>query len=286
MSEVGLLAPSDGDVMSSGPVSETAICLFAFAQAVDRLPPRPPHATLEERLVLHRVGSIVALAGVMSIADYKGANSERRLSDIAWLAPRVRRHGELVAWVTQWSPVFPAPFGTLYSNLDNLTAFTRAHEATIAAFLHAVAGKEEWELRAVACFESPDALNRLACDAWPDWRKLSKGARYMRLCRDKGALLDIGRAEAAAFVDDFVARLRPLTSDAKRLALRRPPGQGEQEAVARYALLIAKTGVAAIKDCIQDIAATASSRHVAITLSGPWPPFSFRPDLKAPDSAR
>jgi hypothetical protein len=283
MAEVGLLAPRDASTNTSGLVSETAICLFAFAEGIDALRPRPPDATLEQRLMLHRVGSIVALVGVIPILDYNGADSERHLSDIAWLAPRVRRHGELVAWMTQWSPVFPAPFGTLYSSLDNLTAFMRVHEATIAAFLHAVAGKEEWELRAVACFGSPEALDRLACDAWPDWRKLSKGARYMRLCRDKGALLDFGQAEAAAFVGDFVAQLRPLTSGARRLGPFRRPGPSGREPVARYALLIAKTGVAAIEDRIQETAAKASSRHVAITLSGPWPPFSFRPDLKSPN---
>ena len=145
-------------------------------------------------MLLHCVDSIVALVGVVPMADYRGADSERHLSDVAWLAPRVRRHAELVEWMTQCSSVFPAPFGTLYSSLDNLTAFMRAHEATIAAFLRAVADKEEWEMRAVAHFDGPDVLDRLACDAWPNWRELSKGARYMRLCRDKSALIDFGRS--------------------------------------------------------------------------------------------
>ncbi len=280
MAEVELLSLRDNGGDSSGLTSETAICLFAFAECVDALRPRLPDATLEQRLVLHCVKSVAALVGVIPIADYDGADSERRLSDIAWLAPRVRRHAELVAWMAQRSPVFPAPFGTLYSSLDNLTAFMHAHETAIAAFLCAVADKEEWELRAVAHFDDPDALDRLACDAWPDWRKLSKGSRYMRLCRDKNALLDYGRAEAAAFVGEFVAELRPLASDTRLLGLPRLPSADGQEPVARYALLVAKTGVAAIRDRVQEAAPRASNRHVAIALSGPWPPFSFRPDLK------
>ena len=120
------------------------------------------------------VGSVAALVGLVPIADYSGADSERHLSDIAWLAPRVRRHGELVEWLTQWSPVFPAPFATLYASLDNLTAFMRAHEATIAAFLRAVADKEEWELRA-----SPVSTTRTPWIDWPATRGPT-GANYQR----------------------------------------------------------------------------------------------------------
>ncbi len=283
MAEVEPCSPGDNGADPSVLMCETAICLFAFAECADAPRPRLPDATIERRLMLHCVGSVAALVGVVPIADYQGADSERHLSDIAWLAPRVRRHAELVAWMTQGSSVFPAPFGTLYSSLENLTAFMRAHEATISAFLRAVADKEEWELRAVAHFDGPHALDRLACDAWPDWRSLSKGSRYMRLCRDKGALLDFGRAEAAAFVRDFVAELRPFASDTRVLGLPRLPDPDEREPVARYALLMAKTGVAAMKDRVQEIAPRALSRHVAIALSGPWPPFSFRPHLNRPN---
>jgi len=283
MAEVEPRSPGDNGADPPVLMRETAICLFAFAERADAFRPRLPEATIERRLILHCVGSIAALVGMVPIADYHGADSERHLSDIAWLAPRVRRHAELVAWMAQGSSVFPAPFGTLYSNLDKLTAFMRAHEATIAAFLRGVADKEEWELRAVADFDGPHALDRLACEAWPDWRGLSMGSRYMRLCRDKSALLEFGRADAAAFVRDFVAEVRPLTSDARPLGLPRPPSADGQEPVARYALLIAKTSVATIKDRVQEIAPRALSRHVAIALSGPWPPFSFRPHLNRPN---
>lgn len=280
MAEAEPFSLCDESADAPAPAGETAIWLFAFAECVDALPRRLPDATLERRLMLHRVGSVVALVGVVPIADYCGADSERRLKDIAWLAPRVRRHAELVEWVTQWSPVFPAPFGTLYSDLDSLTAFMHAHEATIAAFLSAVANKEEWELRALAQLDDPDTLDQLACSAWPEWRNLSKGARYMRLCRDKSALLDFGRGEAAAFARDFVATLRPFTSDVKALGPPRPPDPDGPEPIARYALLVAKTDGAAIRERVHEMASRASLRHVALALSGPWPPFSFRPDLQ------
>ncbi|VFU16386.1 protein of unknown function (plasmid) [Methylocella tundrae] len=66
---------------------EEVICLFAFAQYDGALERRPPEAVLERRLILHRVGSVAALIGVVPVADYCGADAERRLADVAWLAP-------------------------------------------------------------------------------------------------------------------------------------------------------------------------------------------------------
>ncbi|MFZ3181395.1 MAG: GvpL/GvpF family gas vesicle protein [Methylocystis silviterrae] len=272
------LAGSDADLPLAA--AEEAICLFAFIECADSL--EPPDEPPERRLMLHRVGTVVALIGVAPMADYCGADAERRLADVAWLAPRVRRHAEIMDWAMRRSPVFPVPFGTLYSNIASLTTFMRAHEATIADFFEAVADKEEWELRAVAQFDRPDILDKLACNKWPDWRELPKGARYMRLCRDRAALVDFGCAEAAAFVSDFVLELRPLTAGIRLQDIHRLPDSEGSRPIARYALLVPLSNVAAMRTRIEEIAADAARRDVTVTLSGPWPPFSFRPDLKSP----
>lgn len=273
----------DSDAAPPVLASEDAVCLFAFAQSSGATERRLPDAALERRLILHCVGSVAALIGIVPVTDYCGIDAERRLADIAWLAPRVRRHAALVEWAMQWSSVFPAPFGTLYASLDSLTAFIHAHEATIAGFLSAVAGKEEWELRASAHLDGAEILDQMARSAWPDWRELTPGKRYMRLCRDRSALIEQGRAEVGSLVGAFVAELRPLTAAVRQQeAGRRPDADGTEEPIARYALLVAKPDVAALQERVREARARASHRHVAIALSGPWPPFSFRPDLKPP----
>jgi hypothetical protein len=257
-----------------------AICLFAFAEFAKAPLPPPQHEAFERQIILYRVGSVAALIGVVQIADYCGIEAERRLADIAWLAPRVRRHAELTAWAMRWSPIFPVPFGTLYSSLASLTTFIHAHDAKIADFLHTVTDKEEWELRGVARLDRPGALDDLACRLWPGWQELSRGARYMRLCRDRDRLIDFGRSEAALFMHDCVAELQPLTAGVRDNAIRRadPPGD---EPLGRHALLLAKADVAAVRKRVEDIALRALRQNILINLSGPWPPFSFRPDLDA-----
>ncbi len=270
----------DSAAASSVLASEEAVCLFAFAKTSCAIEQRPPDAALERRLILHRVGSVAALIGVVPVTDYCGVDAERRLADIAWLTPRVRRHAALVEWVMQWSSVFPAPFGTLYLSLDSLTAFIRAHEATIAEFLGAVAGKEEWELRASARLDGAEILDQQARSAWPDWRELTPGKRYMRLCRDRNALIEQGRTAADSLVRAVVAELQPLTAAVRQHEAKRRSDADGTELIARYALLVAKPDVAALQQRVREASARASHRHVAILLSGPWPPFSFRPDLK------
>ncbi|WOJ88509.1 GvpL/GvpF family gas vesicle protein [Methylocapsa polymorpha] len=267
------------------PVLESgeAICLFAFAERAGALGRLPPDGAPEHRLALHLVGSVAALIGIVPIEEYCGVDAERHLTDVAWLAPRVRRHAEVVEWAMQGSPVFPAPFGTLYMSVNSLSAFMRAHETTIADFLHKVADKEEWELRAGVQFDSPEILDELACSAWPEWREMSKGARYLRLCRDRNALLEFGRAEAVALVSDLVAELQPLTAAIRRHDLGRRSDSSAAEPVARWALLVPKSAVATLRERVRVAAVCASRRHVAVALSGPWPPFSFRPDLNAPN---
>ena len=237
---------------------------------------------MERRLILHRVGSVAALIGIVPVADYCGTDAERRLTDIVWLTPRVRRHAALVEWAMQGSPVFPAPFGTLYRSLDSLTAFIRAHETTIAKFLDAVAGKEEWELRASAHLDSSENLDRLARSAWPDWEDLTPGKRYMRLCRDKSALIERGRAEACSRVGAVVAELQPLAAAIRQFEAGHRPVADGAELIARYALLVARPDVAALQERVLEASAGASHPPVAFVLSGPWPPFSFRPDLMPP----
>ncbi|UTD29189.1 GvpL/GvpF family gas vesicle protein [Bradyrhizobium sp. WD16] len=275
------LALPQGGADARHQASDQAVCLFAFVAESAVHDMRLPDDVCEQRLMLHRVGSVAALIGIVPLSDYSGADAERRFADVAWLAPRVRRHAELVEWAMQAAAVFPAPFGTLYTNLDSLGAFMQAHEGTIADFLRAVTGKEEWDLRALARFDSPEILDQLARSAWPDLRALSKGARYMKLCRDRSALLAFGRDEAAGRARQLLPQLEPLTAGIRQLGSGAVADSGGAELVARYALLVAKTDAAALQDQVRELGDRVKQQNLALVLSGPWPPFSFRPNLNS-----
>ena len=236
-----------------------------------RLLPRPS---------LYRAGATAALVSLVPRDDYSGAAAVH-LADPAWLSPRILYHGGLLRQAMQLAPIYPAPFGTLYSSAARLTAFMRTHEETVLRFLHDVAGQEEWGLRATAQLGSPAALEDQARESWADWARLTPGTRYLRLCRERPALMAAGRAAAERAIAALVEQLRTPASSIRQLASQ-PTSSGGSELTVRFALLVPVDAAALLARRVREIADTAAAREVTLSLSGPWPAFSFRPALSGP----
>ena len=234
--------------------------------------------------VLHRAGPIAALISTVPVSDYCGADATRHLGDLAWLAPRTTHHAAVLCRAMQHSPVYPAPFGTLFTNLETLTEFMLAHADALGVFFSAVAGKAEWELKANARLDDRPALEAVARENWPDWPQLTPGTRHLRISRDRPGLVAIRRA----FSQDMAGRLaRGLLPPASSLRERvvQPGSQVDGgELVGRFALLVPLEGAEALARHVRELAGEAADEGIAFSLSGPWPPFSFRPDLPRPTS--
>jgi hypothetical protein len=232
--------------------------------------------------ILHRAGPIAALIGMVPLCDYCGDDAAHHLSDLAWLAPRTMQHAAVLRHAMQCSPVYPAPFATLFANRDSLSAFMLAQAHTLGEFFRAVTGMAEWELKANACLDSRAALEALARDAWPDWAQLTPGTIYLRLCRDRASLIAARRALVHDLAAGLVQRLQPPATALRRLALPPASEGGSGELVGRFALLVPLSGASALAQNVQELADEAAGHGIALSLSGPWPPFSFRPDLPRP----
>ncbi len=229
-------------------------------------------------LSLHRVGTIGAIVHQVPAAEFSGIDGERNLADPAWLMPRICRHEALVESAMQCSPVFPTGFATLYVSLDSLTGLMRRHEATIADFLRQVTGQQEWSLRLTAELGDPATLADLAAELWPGWSACPPGLRYLRLRQGRPALLQAARERAARQMPGIVDRLRDLVTAIRPLVPAAARAAGEQY-VETYALLVPVGQQAALRARVTELAAEPAPLHPGAALSGPWPPYSFRPLL-------
>jgi hypothetical protein len=216
---------------------------------------------------------------MVALDDYAGPAASQRLGDVAWVGPRAVCHAGVLRQAMQWSPVYPVPFGTLYASLDRLTDVMLAHQQTIGHFFETVAGMEEWELKASAAIDGHAALEAMAHDAWPDWAALGPGVRYMKLCSNRPALIAASRRHAEGIVSRLVWRMRPPVAAIRRLTRQHRADQAATELVARFAMLAPAGGGTALDGRARELGAEAAACGVTLTLSGPWPPFSFRPDL-------
>ena len=109
----------------------------------------------------HRAGLIGALASVVPLSHYSGPGAAKHLGDAAWITPRTVYHAAMLRQAMGCSPVFPAPFATLYASLDSLAAFILANEEPVLRFFRSVEGMEEWELRARFCLSEPATLEEI-----------------------------------------------------------------------------------------------------------------------------
>ncbi len=137
-------------------------------------------------------------------------------------------------------------------------------------------------LKASACLDNRAALEALAGDASPDWAQLTPGTRYLRLCRDRPALVAAGRALAQTIAGRLAERLQPPATASRRLGLQPAPESDSVELVGRFALLVPLGGAGALAQRVQELSDEAAGDGIALALAGPWPPFSFRPDLPRP----
>jgi hypothetical protein len=254
------------------------VYVYAFVDA-DRLDDLSHLTDAEPSLSLHRVGAIGAIVCYVPATAFSGSDGERNLADPAWLMPRICRHEAVVEKAMQFSPVFPTGFATLYVSLDSLTGQIRRHEAAIAEFLKQVTGQQEWSLKLTARLDDPAALAELATELWPGWSACQPGLRYLRLRQGRPALLQAASKRAAqqfpGIVDrlcDLVTAIRPLVPSAASRAA------GEQH-IETYALLVPVGHQTALHARVDEFAAGQDSLHLQTALSGPWPPYSFRPSL-------
>lgn len=265
---------------ASPSLGRQALYLFAFSGDAPALAAGWEASALFARPSLYPVGPIAALITTVPLDEYCGPTAANHLSEVGWLSPRIVYHAAVLRRAMQYAPIYPAPFGTLYSSYDSLTRFMLAHQETIEEFFRAVAGQEEWELKATAAIGSLAALEAQARRTWPDWEGLTPGTRYLRLRQDRPVLIEAARKAAERTVFALAEQLLPPALSIRRLP-RQPhaPNEASAELVARFALLVPADAAAALGQSARDLAARAADREVTLSLSGPWPPFSFRPDL-------
>ena len=272
---------SDAGRTGNSPAARTGDAVYLFALIEGAAAPGSA-ATADGPLpvpTVHRAGAVAAIVSPVSLAEYCGPEAARHLGAVAWVAPRAVQHAAILRQAMQWSAVFPVPFGTLYASLGSLSAFMRAHQDTLVRFFATVAGKAEWELAASADLTRPDILERVARAARPEWTELTPGTRYLLLCRDRQQLIAAGRQRANDIVAGLAQRFRPPAAAIRRIARPHRSDAGDAEPLGRFALLVPEGAAARLEGRARSLRREAAEFGVSLSLSGPWPPFSFRPDL-------
>jgi hypothetical protein len=217
-------------------------------------------------------GLYVAVADV-PLGRYGEAAIKRGLLDLEWVSRAAVAHEAVVEAFIAETAVLPMKLFTIFTTDERAADYVRSDRRRIAAVAKRVAEHQEWGVRVV--------LERARAAAGRP-RKMAAapgrtGAAYLRLKKaQRDAVVELS-THARDTVSALYDRLEAKSRLAKRRIASELPVQGGP-LLLDAAFLVPRTRAASF----QALAARetrALARHgYALTLSGPWPPYSFIQD--------
>ena len=250
------------------PAALEAVYAYCFSLPGISTPPGP--GVDEDRPIrVHTVGGLSAVVGQVALADFTGETGEANLQTIAWLGPRVCRHAVVVEQVMANAPVFPLPFGTLFSSLAVLDQEIDRRCIEVASVLAHVAGCQEWSVEgSIDRYQAIDFLLdeglRSGLHTLPD----AVGRRHLeekKLRRQLASELDEWLDERLDLVRE---KLMPLARDFRDRRLT-------ENKVSHWAFLLPVEHIEAFRLTVDQLAAQQLAYGLAFRLTGPWPPYTF-----------
>jgi hypothetical protein len=208
-------------------------------------------------------------------AQYDAAAIERGLSDLDWVSACAAGHEGVVERFATAASLAPMKLFTLFATDARALASIRAELPRIERALDRVAGRQEWGVRVVLDERRAVAHAR---ERLPKAPRSGRGAGATFLVRKKAErdlsreLVTAGRKAMGAVFDELAEH----ADDAHR----RGPTQAETATrlLLDAAFLVPVRDAARFKKAVNRITRAATRTGYDVTLTGPWPPYTFAGD--------
>ena len=227
-------------------------------------------------------GEIAAALSEVELAEFCGESAEARLQDLAWLGPRICRHEAVIEELMSRAPVLPARFGTLFTSVDSLQQSVLAHAEGITDFFAQLGDQQEWAVKGL--LDRAGALRGLgvsvlAAEAAP---AAAPGARYFQ---EKRIQAQCERDLNLRLKEHCRRAAAVLGRESGGFRERRVPGPGaagsDVEVVLNWAFLVSPAALIDFRARLDRFNGAEEFPGLTLTVTGPWPPYSFAPDLSA-----
>jgi hypothetical protein len=202
---------------------------------------------------------------------YGTAAIDANLGDMEWLAERATEHEAVVEHATKLGSVVPMKLFTLFRNDERACKHVLKMEPSLGRVVGRIAGCEEWGLRIL--FDPTHQAHAATAKAPGKPNETVSGTSFLR---GKKAAVEEQRdagARGAVVVDTLYDRLTHTARDAHR----RTPADGETAAgqVLDAVFLVPHESVKRLKALVAESAKPLVDDGFYVTLSGPWPAYSF-----------
>jgi len=267
--------------MSSG---GTAYYLYCLTLCVCAVPASAIGVDGQMGVAVGDCGGIGAAFSQVELGEFCGESADAHLQDLAWLGPRVCRHEAVIEEIGDRVPVLPARFGTLFTSVDSLQQFVLEHRDAVAGFFTGIGGQREWAVKGLLdrpqALEGPCSPDRAAADERAP--AASPGARYFEEKRIKAKWEREFNLRLKEFCRRAAAALAEHAGGFRERKVLAPVEEGSgAEIVLNWAFLVSPAALEEFRGCLERFNEGEAFPGLALTATGPWPPYSFVPDLSA-----
>jgi hypothetical protein len=230
-------------------------------------------------VLVRACGEVCAIYSRVELKDFLGESGDSHLQDLAWLGPRVCCHESVIEQIMNQAIVLPARFATLFSSLDSLEQFVLEHREAIAEFFAKLGDKQEWSVKGV--LDRALALEKLGQSATKEQvLDASPGKRYFQEKRIKAQMEQEFNQRLKAFCQHTAAALGTHAGDFRERKIATPvAGKTEGEVVLNWAFLISQKDIENFRASLERFNDDEAFPGLRMALTGPWPPYSFAPNL-------
>ena len=223
--------------------------------------------------LLDAEGGLFVVVADAPLNRYGEAAINRGLADLDWVSRAAVAHEAVVESFTEETAVLPMKLFTIFTSDDRAIAHVRSERQRIAAVAKRVADHQEWGVRVV--------LDRARAVAAAPKKKVratpTTGAAYLtRKKAQRDAVVELGshaRETVAALYDRLEERSRLAT---RRMASELPVHGGPL--LLDAAFLVPRARAASFQALAARESRSLARHGYGLTLSGPWPPYSFVQD--------
>lgn len=228
-------------------------------------------------------GDLVAVASKVPLADFCGPEAERKLENLEWMGERAVRHERTVEEAFFRAAVLPVRFGTLFSGLEVLLRFLQINHDAIGSFLEATRGHEEWAVKAFV--DRAAAAKWLAASITSEAdanAPVSPGLRYLHERRAQASAANKVHRWVAEVCAEAAESMRGYAEDWIDRKLIDAGAENSAQAVMNAAVLLRHERNADFLARIEAVNAQHQAQGLSFVATGPWPLYSFCPQLKTP----
>ncbi|MFQ5842994.1 MAG: GvpL/GvpF family gas vesicle protein [Thermodesulfobacteriota bacterium] len=228
-----------------------------------------------------------ALVSPVPSDEYNEDTLNRRISDLEWLTPKVKRHEEIVRYAMGFHPVIPIRFGTIYATEERLLQVLRSGCDEFSSHLDFINGKEEWGIKVYAGEGAGRKMAEASSEAIGQLDErissaASSGQAYLLRKKRENLTREQSIGFLSVLSDRIFQQLLSQCVYARRNKLLSKDATGiEGDMILNAAFLLDKLDVEAFKEEVDALAASYESDALYFEISGPWPCYNFCPDFEA-----